>query len=210
MAPGTGGAMTVPILDPPEMDDGSVHLLVELARSMPECRSAQSRLRERLTASYLALPWRHITVESGSANSYRVTIGHADVRRPETADERELLQAIEDLLETDMEKDPHAYGVDQERDATVARDAIVADRAIRVARWDEAGITARKSFRYVFRYAGVPAILWAALLGFGAGMFVGHGDPLRGVAMAAIFVVVFGLPVALAFSSFAWLVARFP
>ena len=210
MAPGTGGAMTVPILDPPEMDDGSVHLLVELARSMPECRSAQSRLRERLTASYLALPWRHITVESGRANSYRVTIGHADVRRPETADERELLQAIEDLLETDMEKDPHAYGVDQERDATVARDAIVADRAIRVARWDEAGITARKSFRYVFRYAGVPAILWAALLGFGAGMFVGHGDPLRGVAMAAIFVVVFGLPVALAFSSFAWLVARFP
>ncbi|MCX5985119.1 MAG: hypothetical protein NTX54_01175 [Chloroflexi bacterium] len=202
--------MTVPILDPPEMDDGSVHLLVELARSMPECRSAQSRLRERLTASYLALPWRHITVESGSANSYRVTIGHADVRRPETADERELLQAIEDLLETDMEKDPHAYGVDQERDATVARDAIVADRAIRVARWHEAGITARKSFRYVFRYAGVPAILWAALLGFGAGMFVGHGDPLRGVAMAAIFVVVFGLPVALAFSSFAWLVARFP
>ena len=210
MAPGTGGAMTVPILDPPEMDDGSVHLLVELARSMPECRSAQSRLRERLTASYLALPWRHITVEPGSANSYRVTIGHADVRRPETADERELLEAIEDLLETDMEKDPHAYGVDQERDATVARDAIVADRAIRVARWDEAGITARKSFRYVFRYAGVPAILWAALLGFGAGMFVGHGDPLRGVAMAAIFVVVFGLPVALAFSSFAWLVARFP
>lgn len=202
--------MTVPILDPPEMDDGSVHLLVELARSMPECRSAQSRLRERLTASYLALPWRHITVEPGSANSYRVTIGHADVRRPETADERELLEAIEDLLETDMEKDPHAYGVDQERDATVARDAIVADRAIRVARWDEAGITARKSFRYVFRYAGVPAILWAALLGFGAGMFVGHGDPLRGVAMAAIFVVVFGLPVALAFSSFAWLVARFP
>ena len=202
--------MTVPILDPPEMDDGSVHLLVELARSMPECRSAQSRLRERLTASYLALPWRHITVEPGSANSYRVTIGHADVRRPETADERELLQAIEDLLETDMEKDPHAYGVDRERDATVARDAIVADRAIRVARWDEAGITARKSFRYVFRYAGVPAILWAALLGFGAGMFVGHGDPLRGVAMAAIFVVVFGLPVALAFSSFAWLVARFP
>jgi len=210
MAPGTGGAMTVPILDPPEMDDGSVHLLVELARSMPECRSAQSRLRERLTASYLALPWRHITVEPGSANSYRVTIGHADVRRPETADERELLQAIEDLLETDMEQDPHAYGVDPERDATVARDAIVADRAIRVARWDEAGITARKSFRYVFRYAGVPAILWAALLGFGAGMFVGHGDPLRGVAMAAIFVVVFGLPVALAFSSFAWLVARFP
>lgn len=202
--------MTVPILDSPEMDDGSVHLLVELARSMPECRSAQSRLRERLTASYLALPWRHITVEPGSANSYRVTIGHADVRRPETADERELLQAIEDLLETDMEKDPHAYGVDRERDATVARDAIVADRAIRVARWDEAGITARKSFRYVFRYAGVPAILWAALLGFGAGMFVGHGDPLRGVAMAAIFVVVFGLPVALAFSSFAWLVARFP
>ena len=210
MAPGTGGAMTTIILDPSETDDGSVHLLVVLARSMPECRSAQSRLRERLTASYLALPWRHITVEPGSANSYRVTIGHADVRRPETADERELLQAIEDLLETDMEKDPHAYGVDRERDATVARDAIVADRAIRVARWDEAGITARKSFRYVFRYAGVPAILWAALLGFGAGMFVGHGDPLRGVAMAAIFVVVFGLPVALAFSSFAWLVARFP
>ena len=56
----------------------------------------------------------------------------------------------------------------------------------------------------------MPAILWAALLGFGAGMFIGHGDPLRGVAMAAIFVVVFGLPVALAFSSFAWLVARFP
>ncbi len=202
--------MTAIILDPSETDDGSVHLLVVLARSMPECRSAQSRLRERLTASYLALPWRHITVEPGSANSYRVTIGHADVRRPETADERELLQAIEDLLETDMEKDPHAYGVDQERDATVARDAIVADRAIRVARWDEAGITARNSFRYVFRYAGVPAILWAALLGFGAGMFVGHGDPLRGVAMAAIFVAVFGLPVALSFSSFAWLVARFP
>ena len=209
MAPGTG-AMTAPILDPPETQDGSVHLCVRLARSVPECRSARSRLRERLTASYLALDWRHITVEPGSANSYRVTIGHADVRRPETADERELLQAIEDLLETDMEKDPHAYGVDQERDATVARDAIVADRAVRVARWNAAGVTARQSFRYVFRHAGVPGILWAALLGYGAGMFVGHGDPLRGVAMAAIFVVVFGLPVALGLSGLAWLVARLP
>ena len=198
------------IPDPPESVYGSVHLRVVLARSVAECRSAQSRLRERLTASYLALDWRHITVEPGSANYYRVTIGHADARRPETADERELLHAIEDLLETDMERDPNAYGVDQERDATVARDAIIADRAVRVARWDEAGITARKSFRYVFRYAGVPAISWAALLGFGAGMFIGHGDPLRGVAMAAIFVVVFGLPVALSFSPFAWLVALFP
>ena len=90
------------IPDPPGSVDGSVHLRVVLARSVAECRSAQSRLRERLTASYLALDWRHITVEPGSANYYRVTIGHADARRPETADERELLHAIEDLLETDM------------------------------------------------------------------------------------------------------------
>jgi hypothetical protein len=41
-------------------------------------------------------------------------------------------------------------------------------------------------------------------------MFIGHGDPLRGFAMAAIFIVVFGLPVALAGSSLAWLVARLP
>jgi len=202
--------MTVVIHQPLQANDGSVHLYVRLARSVLECRSAQSRLRERLTASYLALEWRYITVEPGSVNHSRVTIGHDDGLRPETADERELLNAIEDLLETDMEKDPHAYGIDQERDASLARDAIIADRAVRLARWQAAGITARQSFRYVFRYFGMPAIITTAVLGFGAGMFIGHGDPLRGFAMAAIFIVVFGLPVALAGSSLAWLVARLP
>ena len=103
-----------------------------------------------------------------------------------------------------------AYGVDQERDARLARDAILADRAIRLARWQAAGIRAGKEFRYVFRYFGLAAIITTAVMGFGAGMFITHGDPLRGLLMAAIFIVVFGLPVALAGSSLAWLIARLP
>ena len=193
-----------------EPRDQSVHFRVQLARPIRECRSAQSRLRERLTASYLALDWRCITVEPGSTSQSRVMIGHTDGTRPETADECELRHAIEDLLETDLEQDPQAYGVDQERDARLARDAILADRAIRLARWQAAGIRAGKDFRYVFRYFGLAAIITTAVMGFGAGMFITHGDPLRGLLMAAIFIVVFGLPVALAGSSLAWLIARLP
>ena len=94
--------MTAIIPDLPAVAPGSIHFAVFLDQPVQACALARTRLRSVLPDSYLAIPWRNIRVWPSSVRRNRVTIGHLDADAPETAAEREVLDAILDIVEAEL------------------------------------------------------------------------------------------------------------